>query len=71
VALPLRASQKICAALERLERVVDGRTLSAPVPQGKHEIPRGTLRSILRLLDFTEGQFHDALRSIDALLTTR
>lgn len=42
-------------------RVVDGRTLTGVVPLAKPEIPRGTLRSILRQLDIDEETFCEAL----------
>lgn len=41
---------------------INGRVLSAPVVLGKREIPRGTLRSILTLLDISLTDFLDALR---------
>jgi hypothetical protein len=40
----------------------DGRILSAPVVLGKREIPRGTLRSILVLLEISLDDFLEALR---------
>jgi predicted RNA binding protein YcfA (HicA-like mRNA interferase family) len=41
---------------------VTKRVLSAPVVLAKKEIPRGTLRSILTLLDISLEDFLDALR---------
>ncbi|MBI4202299.1 MAG: type II toxin-antitoxin system HicA family toxin [Chloroflexi bacterium] len=40
----------------------EDKTLSAPVVLGKSEIPRGTLRSILQLLDISLDDFLKALR---------
>ncbi len=40
----------------------DGRILTAPVVVGKKEVPRGTLRSILMLLDISLDDFLAALR---------
>jgi len=78
MALPLCSSQQVVSALGRCgctaasrkqkgshkvwQRVVAGRTLSAPVPMGKTKVARGTLGSILTLLSISEDEFRDALR---------
>ncbi|MCH7652149.1 MAG: type II toxin-antitoxin system HicA family toxin [Chloroflexi bacterium] len=75
---PLCSSDQVCRALERFgcqpgkarsgshlsyhRNHPSGRTLSAPVVLGKKEIPRGTLRSILRLLDISLDDFLEHLR---------
>ena len=75
---PLCSSNQIIAALRRLgcyegkaksgshqsfhRDRPQGRTVSAPVILGKKEVPRGTLRNILMLLDISLDEFVDALR---------
>ena len=76
--VPLCSSAQIAAALQRLgcypgkaksgshqsyhRRLPDGRILSAPLVLGKREVPRGTLRSILILLDISLDDYLLALR---------
>ncbi|MFQ5875303.1 MAG: type II toxin-antitoxin system HicA family toxin [Dehalococcoidia bacterium] len=76
--VPACSSNQITAALERLgcypgragssshrsyhRDQASGRTLSAPVVLGKREVPRGTLRNILQLLDISLDDFLEALR---------
>lgn len=76
--LPLCSSNEVIAALERLTferrrkskgshqamvRDRGGHKDITIVPLGKREIPRGTLKSILRLGNVTPGEFMKALRT--------
>ena len=72
------SSRQLTAALERLgcyytksgssshrtyrRQLPDGTILRAPIVLGKREVKRGTLRSILRLLQISETDFDRALR---------
>ena len=76
--LPLCSSAQVVSALGRLgcypgkakssshqsfhRRISDGRVVTAPVVLGKKEVPRGTLRSILALLEIPAEQFMGVLR---------
>ena len=76
--VPLCSSAQITAALRRLgcypgtahggshrayhRRRSDGHILTSPVVLGKREVSRGTLRSILELLEISLDEFMDALR---------
>ena len=76
--VPLRSSNQILNALKRLgvregkarstshlflhRDLPDGRKLSRPLPMGKQEVPRGTLRNILQGLEIPMEDFLDALR---------
>ncbi len=69
----LFSSEQIEAALERAgftlarksagshqayaKELADGRHLVVIVPHGKHEVPKGTLRSILKQACLTEDEF--------------
>jgi predicted RNA binding protein YcfA (HicA-like mRNA interferase family) len=76
--IPLCSSTQITATLRRLgcypgaarrgshlayhRRRSDGHILTAPVVLGKREVSRGTLRSILELLEISLDEFMEALR---------
>ncbi len=76
--VPLRSSNQILNALKRLgvqegrarstshrflyRELPDGRKVSNPLPMGKREVPRGTLRNILEGLEIPLEDFLDALR---------
>jgi predicted RNA binding protein YcfA (HicA-like mRNA interferase family) len=75
--LPLLSSRQVAAALERAgfhasrpakgshqayEKSGPDRTLIVILPLAKKEIPRGTLRSILRQADLLEEEFLRFLR---------
>jgi len=74
--LPLVSSDRVLAALKRLGCYEPRRAsgshqpvcrdtprgrLTAVVVLGKHEMKRGTLQRVLRLLEMTEQEFIDAL----------
>ena len=76
--IPLCSSRQLVAALERLgcyrgragsgshqsyhRQLPDDTVLTAPVVLGRTEIPRGTTRSILGLLQISPEEFREALR---------
>ena len=76
--MPPCSSRQLAAALERLgcyytktgsgshrtyrRNLPDGAILRAPIVLGQREVKRGTLRSILRLLQISEADFIRALR---------
>ena len=76
--VPLRSSNQILNALKRLgvqegrarstshrflyRELPDGRKVSNPLPMGKREVRRGTLRNILEALEIPLEDFLDALR---------
>ena len=73
--LPLLSSRQIVRTLERggfrathtagshqtMERSTGRRTIITVVVLGKREVPRGTLRYIIRLAEMTIQQFNDLL----------
>ncbi|TET95283.1 MAG: type II toxin-antitoxin system HicA family toxin [Dehalococcoidia bacterium] len=75
--LPLCSSAEIVRALQRagfrkahssgshqtMEKQIGGRTITTVVPLGKREVPRGTLRGILRLAEMSQVEFRKHLRS--------
>jgi len=46
-----------------MEKQIGGRTITTVVPLGKREVPRGTLRGILRLAEMSQVEFRKHLRS--------
>jgi predicted RNA binding protein YcfA (HicA-like mRNA interferase family) len=46
-----------------MEKQLAAKTITTVVPLGKREVPRGTLRGILRLAEMSQVEFRKHLRS--------